>query len=244
MRIAELERLAGNQEGRRESLRHLIELCRARNDSLNAIRAAEALGLAEHDAGDLDAADDAYRQALDRAQEFGDPECLSHVLRNYGLFCRDVQRSDDAEALLRSAVSAGQAAQDPKTEGRALAALGILVQHAGRLDEAREILEQAIAQLPQGHPDLIYARSHLDALHKDQSCGCGDIGDAVSKTLLDLVQPQMPDGLLKDLSYAPDGRVNVQLSREPSAEEIELMNRVIDHAIRQVRGQAKSYGSL
>ncbi|MFO0909697.1 MAG: tetratricopeptide repeat protein [Isosphaeraceae bacterium] len=241
-KVAERARLVEDSDTQSEALARLIEVCRSNNDTEQAIKAVQALALVHDAAGRVDEADARYRLALEWAREFGDPQRLSQVLRNRALFLREHERIAEAEALLHESIALGKTAQDAESQGRALVALGILVQHTGRLDEAQRWLEEAIAVLPRAHPDLLFARSHLNAIVRGGSCGCGNMNEAYSETLRALVDPSLPDGLIDELRVDPDGGVHVQLSRAPEGDEQELLSRVLDHAVRAVRAGIRHSG--
>src|SRR5262249_25697904 len=145
-----------------------------------ALNAAQGLALALADAGQIDAAEAAYRDALRRADALGSPAARSQVLRNHGLLLADQDRRPRAGGLLREAVLVGLSCGDPEMLSRARIALGIFRQHGGQLDGAKAILTEALNGIDPAHPDAITARSHLDAVLSGSSCGCGDQGKAVA----------------------------------------------------------------
>ncbi len=234
-KIAECQRLVEDHEGRKQTLEDLVEICQIHGDLNQAIKGMQALALAHDAAGQESESEQCYRQAIAWARDYGDHQRLSSALRNYGLYVKGQERLEEAESLLREAVAEGKAGLDPDAQGRALIALGILIQHGGRLDEARELLEDALRLLPPAHSDTLYARSHLNAIETGGSCGCGDMGAAISDALRALVLPSLPPDLLKDLRVEPGGGVQVDLAREPAPDELEWLQRVMDHAMRALR---------
>ncbi len=234
-KIAECQRLVEDHEGRKQTLEDLVAICQTHGDLNQAIKGMQALALAHEDAGQSSESERCYRQAISWARDYGDHQRLSSALRNYGLFVKGQDRVEEAESLLREAVAEGKAALDPDAQGRGLVALGILVQHDGRLDEGRELLEESLRLLPPTHSDTLYARSHLNAIETGGSCGCGDMGAAISDALRALVLPSLPPDLLKDLRVEPGCGVQVELAREPTPEELEWLQQVMDHAMRALR---------
>jgi tetratricopeptide (TPR) repeat protein len=233
--LAESRRSSGDHSGQQETLAKLLEVCQACGDTNQAIKVVQSMALAHDAVGRKAEAEQAYRQALAWAREYGDHDRLSNVLRNFALFLKEQRQEREAEAMLRDAVAEARAAYAPEPQGRGLAALGILVQHGGRLDEARAILEEAIQVLPASHADLLYVRSHLNAIESGGSCGCGDMGYSIGETLRAIVLPSLPDDLLEDLRFDPDKGIQVHLSRKPTPEEQELLQRVMGHAMRELR---------
>lgn len=234
-KLADCQRLIGDHAGRQATLRRLINVFKANDQADQAIKAAQALAVALDEAGDPGAAEQVYHEALAEARAFGDPARLSSVLRNFGLHLKDHQRAGDAEPLLREAVEVARQAHDADACGRALVALGILIQHEGRLDEARPMLEQSLQLLPPAHTDTLYARSHLDAIIANRSCGCGDMSTAFSDALRAIILPSLPPDLLEDLVMHPGGNLEVRLARSPTPDEQELLQRVVDHAMRELK---------
>lgn len=214
------------------------------------LEALQGLALAHSDAGDVDAAVAVY----ERASEVTDAGVLarSQLLRNHGLFLAELERRDDAEAKLREAVAIARGAWGGGGEmlGRALVALGIFVQHGAAdlkeparpaaLQEAATLLREALEKLPPSHADGLPARSHLQAIEHGGACGCGDMSGAISDALRAMVLPQLPDGLLKSIAYV-DGNLDVQLARQPSEEELALLDRVVRQALAELQKNAGAY---
>jgi tetratricopeptide (TPR) repeat protein len=183
------------------------------------------------------AAEESYEEARRAAERLGSDEAVSTVLRDHGLHLSERERRHEATAVLRAAVEAGRRSGDATATGQALVALGILEQHEGNLRTAGDLLREARSVLPATDPDVLYCLSHLLAIEKDASCGCGDMTEALGLALEPLVQQQLPAGLLKRLRYSSedDGKVDVELARQPTAEEMRLMDNVISHALTLMR---------
>ncbi|MEM9074241.1 MAG: tetratricopeptide repeat protein [Myxococcota bacterium] len=243
-----LARLAGLHTQQAQAFQWLIAHLDDHGDAEQARNAVLGLALAQSQAGNLEIAEEAYRDALRRSEAAG-PLAQSSTLRNFGLFLAEIDRRAEAEPLLRQAVSEARKAWGGGGEslGRALVALGIFVQHGGEeseyvLVEARGLLQEAIGLLPADHPDTLPARSHLDAIQRGSGCGCGNMNEAISQALAEMVQAELPPGLLKHIAYKDDGNLNVELGREPSPEEFELLNRVIHQAMAQLKKRLRQEG--
>ncbi len=243
---ANAARAAGQDELRRSSLAWLLHAVDARGDEPQGLEVTLGLALCESELGDHDAAERWYVEGRRRARRLGDLGLESAVLRNHGL-ARSENRPADAAPLLAEAVALAREAEDDDALGRALVALGIQRQHTGLAAEARVLFEEAIRRLPPEHPDTLFARSHLGALQEgSDACGCGDLGQAIAGALRDLVAPHLPDGLLREIVVAlrEEGppEVSVDLAREPSAEERELLDRSLNQGLATLRGGLRRLG--
>lgn len=241
--LSNVARGAGNSAVRVEALTWLLARFEAQGDERQVVSACLGLALAHDDAGQVDEAAARYAQASGRAQALGDVGLMAQVKRNEALFLSAHERPQ-AEAAFDEAVSLAERSGDAELRGRALIARGIFVQHRGQLDDARGLLERALALLPPSHPDTLYARSHLDAIVHARSCGCGDMSGAVGQALEAMVRSSLPDGLLDSISVqdVDDLTVSVSLARQPSADEQELLNRVLHQAISELRGRIRRSG--
>jgi hypothetical protein len=61
------------------------------------------------------------------------------------------------------------------------------------------------------------------------------MGYSVAETLRAIAQQSLPPDLLEELRVEPGGGVQVHLAREPTPEERGLLQRVLDHAMRELR---------
>lgn len=231
--ISSFARDAGAHAARLEALGWLAEALDVRGDAEQAIEAVLGLALAESDRGRNEAAERHYRAALGRAREL-DALTKSKVLRNYGLWAASVERTSDAAGLLEAAVTEARLAEDAALLGQALVALGIFRQHRGALPDAEELLDQGLALLPATHPDALCGRSHLSALERGDPCGCGDVRATLSRALRELVEHDLPAGLVAALALDDgDGGIalRVELAREPTPAESELLGRVLHQGV-------------
>jgi tetratricopeptide (TPR) repeat protein len=246
--LSHRERALGDFQGQAETLRSLAEAWECDGKLEEAIRGWQGVSLALADAGDHDAAQDAYSHAFGLAEQTNDPTLCSQVLRNQGLHLAELKRSDEAEVLLRRSFSAAGPVVDARA--RAQAALGIFLQHVDRGDEAVVELRSALEVLDASDPDAICARNHLKAFEDSGSCGCDQesMETALTETLCALIEPDLPDGLIArlELKLAPSGgepNVHVELARKPTSEELESLDRLIRHALSEIRRQIRDrYG--
>lgn len=242
-----LARVAGNHEEWANAYRWLIAHLDSTLDP-KSVDARLGLAMALGEMGRIDDAVATYEDAVARAEKVG-TVAHSGALRNFGLYLAEIDRRDAAAPMLEQAVAVARGAWGGGGEmlGRALVAQGIFVQHGGAedpsaLERARALLQEGISKLQPDHPDALPARSHLNAIDDAGGCGCGNMDDAISQALRDMVLPQLPEGLLDTLHYGPEGNLDVKLAREPSEDELELLNSVLNQAMAQLKDKLRSSG--
>jgi tetratricopeptide (TPR) repeat protein len=238
MAMANLDRSLGDGQSRQEAIRRVIQAHVARHEPKQAVAAELGLALAQSEAGQTGEAIETYRHAEETAKGLGEPQLHSQVLRNFGLLWAELDRLADAEQTLRLAVGAARESREDETIGRAQVALGIFLQHHGRPDEAKSLLADAIQRLDSAHPDALCARSHLQAIESGAGCGCGDMQDALADAFRQFVLQRIPEGLVKDIRVEIDeGQfdVHVEMAREPTPDERELLEKTFQHARQQFR---------
>lgn len=236
---SEVARQGGLFAHREAALTFVYRSYLQRNEPKMALEALLGLALVYTETGDVTQANQAYQACEKLARSIGDSGCLAKTLRNTGLFYSDHGQPEMAEQHMSEAVVLAQQSGDRNRLGEAQTALAIFQQHQGRLEEARILLESAIQLLDPAHPHSLMARSHLDAIVSNKSCGCGDMSGAIAEALEELVMPHLPEGLLDaiEVSLKKDGspHVNVRLGRAPTEEEKQLLDRVIHQAMNQLR---------
>lgn len=231
--LANLGRELGGHEGRIETIEKVLAAHEVRGEHAQAIQARYGLALALSDAGNHDAAREAYTHGIHQASQLGDDRLRAMGLRNLGLMHSELKQKQEAEQTLQLAVQVSQQSGDTELFGRSLTALGIYLQHEGNLAQAEPLLVQAIQQLDAAHPDCLCARSHLQAIRENASCGCGDMSGALAEAFRAFVLDRMPAGLLEDFNVTledNDFQVQVDLAREPSQEELDLIQRIVRQA--------------
>lgn len=243
-----LARVSGNHEEWANAYRWLIAHLDSSGEQGQSVDARLGLAMALGEMGRIDEAVATYEEAVARAEKAG-KVAHSGALRNFGLYLAEIDRRDEAAPKLEQAVAVARAAWGGGGEmlGRALVAQGIFVQHGGAedpsaLQRAKALLQEGIAKLQPDHPDALPARSHLNAIDDGGGCGCGNMDDAISAALREMVLPQLPEGLLDTLSYGADGNLDVKLAREPSEQELELLNSVLNQAMAQLKDKLRSSG--
>lgn len=240
--ISTVARDAGNHLARTKALGWLRDhMDKTGGDAIGVVL---ALALAEDEGGNTSIAEGHYLEAQGRALE-RDAAAKSRVARNYGLFLSQHDRKPEARTLLGSALHEARAANDNDELGQAAIAYGILLQHESDAG-AEPLLEEAIRVLPADHPDALCARSHLIALRTGAGCGCGDMSEALSSAVLEMVRASVPPDLLADLEITvPEGappNVSVRLARKPTDEEMQALDSAVHLAVAQLQQNIRRRG--
>jgi tetratricopeptide (TPR) repeat protein len=234
---------SGDAETRIETIRRAKEAYQRANRLDDVVMALQGMSLAQGDIGDKDGAEASAKEAVAVAERLGNFAIVSQAQRNLGLLLAENEKRDAAETVLKAAVQTGERSRDREMHGRSQVALGIFLQHGERLDEAKPLLEASLRQLPSNHPDAICAKSHLGAILSGDSCGCGNTAEALGEAFREFVLARVPHDLLEDLkvTITEDGpSVGVQLKREPQPEELEHLNRLLEHAAAEFRQQLQA----
>lgn len=239
--LANLNRNIGDEAGRAErvdAIRRVLAAHDRQGRAVDALHVAQGLALALGDAGETEEGLRAYAAAHERAVRLGRPEPISQTLRNWGLALQELGRIDEAEARLAEAVRVAATGTDSEMLGRGRIALGLFLQHQNRLGEARTVIEGGLAVLDPVHPDAIVGRSHLGAVLEGRTCGCGDMPETIAAAFREFVLSKLPPDLLADLQVTVadnDFKIEVQLRREPTRDELERLNGVMQSALAEFR---------
>jgi tetratricopeptide (TPR) repeat protein len=216
--LANAGRDLGDQSGRIDAIRQVLASHDRQGRAEDALSAELGLALAFNDTGDAKAALRTYESAYTRAQRIGRPELTSLVLRNWGLALSEAGQPAAAERCLADAVTEAHRGADFEILGRAGVALGIFLQHQSRLEEARKAVEEG------------------------RTCGCGDTPRVIAEAFRDFVTRRLPQDLLErfDVTIADgDFKMDVHLRREPTQDELEHLNGVVQSALAEFRHRLK-----
>jgi tetratricopeptide (TPR) repeat protein len=228
----------GDQAGRIDAIQRVLASYDRQGRADEALMATLGLAMAQGDAGDEEGMQRTYASAHSRAERIGRPELSSQVLRNWGLALNEAGRVGPAEQRLREAVDQARRSADDETIGRAHVALGLFFQHEGRLTDARAVLTEGLSALDPAHPDAIVGRSHLGAVLDGHTCGCGNLKGTIEDAFREFVTSRLSADLLADLGVTiedDDFQIKVELRREPTEEEIERLNGVVQSAYAEFR---------
>ena len=240
--ISNVARDAGNHLARTKALSWLRDhMDRSGEEALGVVL---ALALAEDEGGHTSIAESHYQDAQRRAAR-APAAAKARVARNYGLFLSQHDRKDEARKLLDQALTEARTANDPDEVGQAAIAAGILLQHLSD-PSAEPLLEEALRVLPPDHPDALCARSHLIALRTGAGCGCGDMSEALSDAVLEMVRAAVPEDLLADLEITlrdnQPPNVSVRLARQPTDEEMQALDSAVHLAVAQLQQNIRRRG--
>ncbi|PZG23117.1 tetratricopeptide repeat protein [Nonomuraea aridisoli] len=236
--LANAGRDGDDESGRVEAIQKVLASYERQGRHDDALMAELGLAMAQSDAGDLDGALVTYARARARAERIGRPELTAQVLRNWGLALSEAGRTGEAEPCLREAVAAAEFSGDAELLGRSRIALGLFLQHQERLAEAAQVVEAGLATLDVAHRDAVIGRSHLGAIKEGRSCGCGDMPGAMAEAFREFVLARLPQDLLAGLDVTiadGDFSLNVELRREPTEQELEHLNAVVQTATAEFR---------
>ena len=228
-------RIAGDHESRIFYGKKFLENAQQSGDLDVVINAYEGLAMAYDDIGKPDKSEETYKRAFKVAKEAQNYFLMATVLRNLGLFYSDAKRNEEAAKTLKLAHEAAMKSGDDTMVGRCLAAYGVFLQHDQQLENAEKMLASSVEKLPVVHPDRFCAMSHLIALENKSPCPCdGEAhGQAAEKILEEIVRKSLPEGLLTTLNLGDE--VSVELAREPTPEEAQNLQMLIQAAMGQMR---------
>ena len=236
--MADVARRGGLQEAREGAYRWLVGAFQVQGQPERAVDALLALARAKSDAGQADEAETLYREAQTSAEALGDPVRQSRVMRNFALFLAERKRPD-AEDLFARATDVARASNDDEIWAKAWSRKAFMFSTAASWTAPRPCLQEALQHLDALHPDALTARGHLHALETGGECGGASKEVALTRALRALALPQLPEGLVAELAVKLDERqridVEVRLCRAATEDELEHMNRVLNHALTQLQ---------
>jgi tetratricopeptide (TPR) repeat protein len=226
--LSNKERESGHHAGSQKALKLLANLYHSQSQHEPMLEAMMALAMSQSEAGEHDAAQTTYQDVLDRAIKRNLIAIQVRALRNQGLHLAEIDRREEAEVALRQAVALGLGIEG----ARAKVALGIFLQHGGELTEAEPLLSQALAELPPDASDTFPARSHLNAIKENRSCGCGDGALALREGFQTFLETQLPPEFQGSVKVDFVGEsMQVQVERALDEEEARRLHLVLQHAL-------------
>jgi len=176
----------------------------------------------------------AYEAALAQAYKSAGKARVASIHRNFAAYLRD-DKPEEAHRHLKLALDQARQSGDDYELGSCLTALGIFVQHAGDVAAAKPLLQEALQRMRTDHEFYLYARNHMQAINDGGKCGCGNMQATIAQTLTDMVQSKLPAGLLESIHLKDDGDLDIKLKREPTPDEMDLLNTVVRSAMAELR---------
>lgn len=210
------------------------------------LQTMQGVAMAQSEAGEIAAAQATYERVVGMTQKLDNPALHCRALRNQGLFLAEQDQRATAEQALRQAVAvSADVAMARGEHARSQVALGIFLQHGGDLAGAEPLLVEAIKTLPPDHPDSFPARNHLNAIHNNQSCGCGDGETAFLAGFQAYLDTQLPPewrGKVHASLDPDDGALGIKVDIPLSKGEPERLDHIVSHAWSAYLSRMQSHG--
>lgn len=220
---------SGDEDAQLRSLAILEQLAKRAGDPLGQADIQNALGEAHAAQGRKREAIEAFERAASFAEK--EPRLLALMLARHAQYRAAIGDDEVSRELMERSVEAARDSKQQELIGSCLVTQGVLLQHAGDAGAAGK-LDAALDLLPLGHPDADIATEHLEALEEQRPCGCfGDSG--LLQAVASALSARLPDGLLRGVAQDQDG-FRVDLAREPSAEEHQLVERVLNEVLQEL----------
>lgn len=147
----------------------------------------------------------------------------------------DLLNEAGAERRLLHAVHTALETGNRDLEAEARMALGIFWQHRQKNGEAKRELEKALELGGASEADRYCGEMYLKAIEMGYRDGSFTESALVAHSIRDYVMSRLPEGLISDLmvSVDPKGgvRTNLEVDRDLSEEEINLVHTTIDEAV-------------
>lgn len=175
------------------------------------------MGNAYQDAGQPEAAEDAYRRSLALKVQVGDVRGQAHTLGALGNLYNVLDRLEEAASLYRQAANLSVAIGDAQAEGQSRHNLGNTLHKLGRWDEARAAIRRAIeCDEPFGHaaePWKTWAGL------ADFETGIGNASaaaEARAKAIVCYLAYRRDGGE----NHGPDGRISLDVTQKLRASDV------------------------
>lgn len=148
----------------------------------------------------------------------------------------DLLNLPGAEQRLLHAVQTAIETGNVALEAEARLALGIYLQHGKKNGEARRELERAMELGVASEADRYCGETYLKAIDLGYSDGSFTESALVEGSIKQYVMSRLPEGLISDLLVSVDlnggVRTSLEVERDLSEEEVGLVHRTIDEAVR------------
>ncbi|MGE0325486.1 MAG: hypothetical protein AB7K71_22360 [Polyangiaceae bacterium] len=231
---------AGDDDAQLRALGVLEQLAKGAGDLLGQadiqIALAEAHAAQGRQAEAIAAFEQAARFAAQgRPARATAPRVLALGLARHAQYRAAIGDDEESRELMEQSVEAARDSKEQELIGSCLTTQGVLLQHAGD-ESASGKLEAALDLLPLGHPDADIATEHLEALDEGRPCGC--FGDtSLLQAVASALEARLPAGLLRSVAQDQDG-FRVDLARQPSPEEHQLVERALNEVLQEITAAA------
>lgn len=148
----------------------------------------------------------------------------------------DLLNEPGAEQRLLHAVQTAIETGNVALEAEARMALGVFWQHQEKNEDAKRELEKAISLGLASDADRQCGETYLKAIELGYSDGSFTESALVARSIKQYVMSRLPEGLIAELIVSVDlkggVRTNLEVDRDLSEEELDLVHSTIDQAVR------------
>ncbi len=237
-KIAEIEQHLGkdgDQQLRQSSIQRILESYQRQDNLEGSISTLMGLAYAQAENDEIEVALKSYSRALALAEGSQNPELSVQVMRNYGIFLKEIGQKSAARDMLSHSISVAQQHNLIEATARGQIALGIFVQHEGEIELARQLLELGTVKLDPSDRDRVCGVNHLRAIEKGIACCSEAMPDTILESCREFILSKIPSEIVEDLQISDDDGLTVNLSfynhiEDEKKEEIVLQ---INYAFRE-----------
>jgi tetratricopeptide (TPR) repeat protein len=245
-RFAETERQLGkdgNAQIRQASIQKIIDSYQRQGDLEGTISALMGLASARSDNDEIEAALKSHSRALALAEGSQDPALSVQVMRNYGLFLKEIGQKSAARDMLSRSIDIAQQSGLLEAIARGQIALGIFLQHEGEIESARQLLELGNANLNPSDRDRVCGINHLRAIEQGIACCSEAMPDTLLVSCREFILSKISSAAVEDLQISDNDGLTVNLSfhEDVSDEEKESIVLQIDYAFREFQQNLSGY---
>jgi tetratricopeptide (TPR) repeat protein len=236
--IAEIERQLGkdgNAQIRQASIQKIVDSYQRQGDLEGTISALMGLASARSDNAEIEAALKSYSRALALAESSEDPALSVHVMRNYGLFLKEIGQKSAAREMLSRSITIAQQHGLVDAIARGQIALGIFLQHEGEVESARQLLELGTVNLNPSDRDRVCGVNHLRAIEQGIPCCSEAMPDTILASCREFVLSKISSAAVADLQISDNDGLTVNLSfhEHISDDKKESIALQVDYALRE-----------
>jgi tetratricopeptide (TPR) repeat protein len=237
-KLAEIERQLGedgNAHIRQDSIGQIFESYQRQGNLEGSISALMALAYAQSDNNEIEPALKSYSRALALAEGGKNPELSVQVMRNYGIFLKDIGQKSAARDMLDRSITLAQQHNLIEATARCQIALGIFVQHEGEIESARQLLELGTAKLNSSDRDRVCGVNHLRAIERGIACCSDAMPDTILESCREFILSKISSEAVKDIEISDDDGLTVNLNFHDHIEEDEKESIVlqVNYAFRE-----------
>ena len=237
-RLAETERQLGkdsNSQIRQAAIQKIIDSYQRQGDLEGTISALMGLASARADNDEIEAALKSYSRALALAEASADPALSVQVMRNYGLFLKEIGQKSAARDMLSRSIDIAQQHGFVDAIARGQIALGVFLQHEGEIESARQLLELGTVNLNPSDRDRVCGVNHLRAIEQGIPCCSEAMPDTILASCREFILSRISSAAVADLQISDNDGLTVNLSfhEQIGDAEKESIALQVDYAFRE-----------